>query len=77
VLSLDAQDVAGEHSLNISANVFKKRTDGSGYTIVKTPEKQEGIGAMQKPDSGPCGSCYGAETRPGIPLFFLTLRSML
>jgi len=76
-LSVDAMDISGEHHLDVDHNIFKKRIGSDGKPISAGPTRQEALGDTSPktndgkpvPDKLPsdyCGSCYGAESAPGI-----------
>jgi len=68
-LSVDAMDISGEHQLDVSHNIYKKRLSPEGTPLVEAPPiKDTGVNKNQLKDAaeeGPyCGSCYGAERAP-------------
>lgn len=68
-LSVDAMDISGEHQLDVSRNVYKKRLSPDGIPLIEAPPiKDAGIKVSSKDTKtdGPyCGSCYGAERTAG------------
>jgi len=68
-LSVDAMDISGEHQLDVSHNIFKKRLSPDGIPLIEAPViKDSGINAAALKDQKEgayCGSCYGAEREPG------------
>eukprot|EP01111_Echinosteliopsis_oligospora_P002808 TRINITY_DN1439_c0_g1_i1.p1 TRINITY_DN1439_c0_g1~~TRINITY_DN1439_c0_g1_i1.p1 ORF type:complete len:384 (-),score=111.29 TRINITY_DN1439_c0_g1_i1:153-1304(-) len=68
-LSVDAMDISGEHQLDVSHNIYKKRLSPDGIPLIEAPViKDSGINsaALKDQKDGPyCGSCYGAERELG------------
>jgi len=73
-LSVDAMDISGEHQLDVSHNIYKKRLSPDGVPLIEAPPvKDSGINSKalkdaekSKDDGIPyCGSCFGAEREPG------------
>jgi hypothetical protein len=72
-LSVDAMDISGEHQLDVSHNIYKKRLSPDGVPLIEAPPvKDSGINpkalkdAEKTTDGAPyCGSCFGAEREPG------------
>jgi len=70
---VDAMDISGEHQLDVSHNIYKKRLSPLGDPIVEAPPiKDTGINpkALKTTDGTDkdapyCGSCFGAEKEPG------------
>jgi endoplasmic reticulum-Golgi intermediate compartment protein 3 len=67
VLTLDAMDVSGEHQIDISHNIFKKRLGQDGKPIAVTKQEELGDRAPKAPGAEvakaeECLSCYGAES---------------
>eukprot|EP01108_Squamamoeba_japonica_P007043 TRINITY_DN5858_c0_g1_i1.p1 TRINITY_DN5858_c0_g1~~TRINITY_DN5858_c0_g1_i1.p1 ORF type:complete len:419 (+),score=181.00 TRINITY_DN5858_c0_g1_i1:121-1377(+) len=79
-LTLDAMDVAGEQQLDLSHDIFKRRLRSDGTPVDAPVEKDSALGVAKPPPPAlsdaakraadeaaatGCGSCYGAEERPG------------
>eukprot|EP01113_Clastostelium_recurvatum_P011202 TRINITY_DN1565_c0_g1_i4.p1 TRINITY_DN1565_c0_g1~~TRINITY_DN1565_c0_g1_i4.p1 ORF type:complete len:395 (+),score=132.82 TRINITY_DN1565_c0_g1_i4:137-1321(+) len=72
-LSLDAMDISGEHQLDVSHNIMKKRLSPEGVPLITAPpikddvNKKKLASATAGAENGAayCGSCYGAEGHPG------------
>jgi len=69
-LSVDAMDISGEHQLDVSHNIYKKRLGPDGVPLIEAPPiKDKGISAdvenKKSTDAPYCGSCFGAERREG------------
>jgi hypothetical protein len=73
-LSVDAMDISGEHQLDVSHNIYKKRLGPDGTPLKEAPPiKDSGINAKALKDAqgadvtAPyCGSCFGAEREQGM-----------
>jgi hypothetical protein len=70
-LSVDAMDISGEHQLDVTHNIYKKRLGPDGVPLIEAPPiKDLGINkelAKEPPkdkDEPYCGSCFGAERSP-------------
>lgn len=68
-LSLDAMDISGEHQLDISHNILKKRLGPDGVPLITAPPIKDDVNKKKladgkQADAPYCGSCYGAEERP-------------
>jgi len=68
-LSVDAMDISGEHQLDVTHNIYKKRLSPDGIALIEAPPiKDIGINKDALKDGkgeGPyCGSCYGSERTP-------------
>lgn len=73
-VELVAMDSAGEVHLDMTAEVFKTRVDSKGRPVggdaFPAGVNRDKLGLRERHatlavPSGECGSCYGAETRPG------------
>jgi len=71
---VDAMDISGEHQLDVSHNIYKKRLSAEGHPLVEAPPvKDQGINPKtlkdaekNKAEDAPyCGSCFGAEREVG------------
>jgi len=67
-LSVDAMDISGEHQLDVTHNIYKKRLSPDGVPLIEAPViKDTGINpnALKTDGEVYCGSCFGAEKEPG------------
>jgi len=60
-LSVDAMDISGEHQLDVSHNVYKKRLSPEGTPLLEAPPMKDVVIKEVKPDEEYCGSCYGSK----------------
>jgi len=71
-LSVDAMDISGEHQLDVSHNILKKRLSPEGVPLITAPPVKDEVNkkksTSQKDEKGEdlpyCGSCYGSELTP-------------
>jgi len=68
-LSVDAMDISGDHQLDVDHNIFKKRLKSDGTPVPVGATKQnlgeEEVKPINSLPADYCGSCYGAEPKPG------------